>query len=82
LRLWKPFHKRKNWLFADTTKGATASANLYSLIESAKANGLEPYYYLRYVFKQLPKAQNLEQIETLLPFNVDAETIKESIDQC
>ena len=73
---------RKNWLFADTPKGATASANLYSLIETAKANGLEPYYYLRYVFKELPKAQSLEQIEALLPFNVNADKIKESIDQC
>ncbi len=72
---------RKNWLFADTPKGATASANLYSLIETAKANGLEPFYYLRYVFKELPKAQTLEQIEALLPFNVDADKIKESIDQ-
>ncbi len=71
---------RKNWLFADTPKGATASANLYSLIESAKANGLEPFYYLRYVFKELPKAQTLEQIEALLPFNLDADKIRESID--
>ncbi len=37
---------RRNWLFADTVAGATASANLYSLIETAKANGVEPYVYL------------------------------------
>ena len=71
---------RKNWLFADTPKGATASANLYSLIETAKANGLEPYYYLRYVFTELPKAQTVEQIETLLPFNLDVDKIRKSID--
>jgi hypothetical protein len=41
---------RKAWLFADTVNGAKASANLYGLIETAKANGLEPYRYLHYVF--------------------------------
>lgn len=70
---------RKNWLFANTPKGATTSANLYSLIESAKANGLEPYYYLCYVFTELPKAQTVEQIEALLPFNLDADKIRKSI---
>ena len=62
---------RRNWLFSDTPKGATASANLYSLIESAKANGLEPYHYLRHVFKELPAAATVGQIEALLPFNLD-----------
>ena len=41
---------RKGWLLADTVRGAQARANLYSLIETAKANGLEPYAYLRLVF--------------------------------
>jgi hypothetical protein len=49
-------------------KGATASANLYSLIETAKANGLEPYAYLRKIFTELPQAKTLEQIEQLLPW--------------
>ncbi len=52
-------------------KGATASANIYSLIETSKANGLEPYNYLRYLFQELPKTQSLEQIESLLPFNME-----------
>lgn len=39
---------RKNWLFSDTPKGATASAQLYSLVEAAKANGQEPYAWLRH----------------------------------
>ncbi len=39
----------KNWLFSDTPKGATASAQIYSLIETAKANGQEPYAWLRYI---------------------------------
>lgn len=62
---------RRNWLFADTPAGATASANLYSLIETARANGWEPYDYLRHLFQALPTAQTLEQLETLLPFTVN-----------
>ena len=61
---------RKNWLFCDTVRGAKASANLYSLIETAKANGLEPYHYLRHVFTELPKASTLAHIEKLLPHNL------------
>jgi transposase len=53
---------RKGWLFCDTVAGAKASANLYSLVETAKANGLEPYAYLRRVFTELPKAQTLEDM--------------------
>jgi transposase len=62
-------------------KGAEASANLYGLIETTKANGLEPYHYLRHVFKELPKAESLEQIEALLPFNLSEAELTVSIDQ-
>ena len=58
---------RKNWLFSNTVAGACASARLYSLIETAKANGLDPYAYLRHVFTELPKAQSLAEVEALLP---------------
>jgi len=58
---------RKNWLFSHSVKGVKASANLYSLIETAKANGLEPYAYLRRVFTELPQADSVEAIEALLP---------------
>ncbi len=58
---------RKNWLFSDSVRGVKASANLYSLIETAKANGLEPYAYLQRVFAELPKADSVEAIEALLP---------------
>jgi transposase len=58
---------RKNWLFSASVKGVKASANLYSLIETAKANGLEPYAYLRHVFTELPKATTVEAIEALVP---------------
>lgn len=61
---------RKNWLFSDSVKGVKASANLYSLIETAKANQLEPYTYLRHLFTELPKANTVEAIEALLPGNI------------
>jgi len=66
---------RKNWLFADTARGAEASANLYSLVESAKANGLDPTAYLRHVFTHLPAATTLAEIEPLLPHRVDRDAL-------
>lgn len=59
---------RKNWLFSHSVTGVNASANLYSLIETAKANGLEPYAYLRNVFTELPRATSVEAFEALLPW--------------
>ena len=61
---------RRNWLFADTARGARASATCYSLIETAKANGLEPYAYLRYVLERIAAADTVEKIEALLPWNM------------
>ena len=61
---------RKAWLFADTPKGAHASAACYSLVETAKANGLEPYAYLKYVLDHIGSADTLDQLEALLPWNV------------
>jgi len=66
---------RKNWLFSGTPEGAAASALLYSLIETAKANKLEPYAYLRYIFEMLPTADSLEEYEALLPWNLTAEQL-------
>lgn len=60
---------RKNWMFSTSQKGAASSANLYSIIETAKANGLEPYAYLRRLFTQLPLADTIEDIDKLLPWN-------------
>jgi transposase len=61
---------RRSWLFADTVGGANASANLYSLIETAKANNIEPYRYLVALFKKLPLAQTVDDYEALLPWNI------------
>ena len=59
---------RKIWLLSDPVNGARASANLYSLIETAKANGLEPYAYLHRVFGLLAAATTVADIEALLPW--------------
>jgi transposase len=61
---------RKNWLFAKSQAGARTSANIYSLVETAKANGLNPYEYLRHVFEVLPNLGDTP-VETLLAWNVD-----------
>jgi len=51
----KPFViGRKNWLFSNTPKGAKASATIYSIVETAKENGLDPFTYLKYLSEQLP----------------------------
>lgn len=59
---------RHNWLFADTVAGANASANLYSLVETCKANGIDPYAYLVRLFLKLPAAQTADDFEALLPW--------------
>lgn len=61
---------RKNWLFSDTVNGAKASATWYSIMETAKANGLEPYHYLKQIFEQLPLAKTIDDIDALLPWNI------------
>ena len=58
---------RKNWLFAGHPNGAEAGATFYSLVETAKANGLEPYNYLRHIFEKLPLAETDQDYRNLLP---------------
>ncbi|MNI83164.1 hypothetical protein D3C73_1399480 [compost metagenome] len=60
---------RKAWL----SKGATASAKIYSLVETAKLNGQEPYTWLRHVLEKLPLAQSVSDYEALLPWNCPPE---------
>lgn len=62
---------RKNWLFAGHPNGACASATFFSLIETVKANGLEPYAYLRCLFKQLPLVKEQDSYRELLPQYID-----------
>lgn len=65
---------RKGWLFSDTVNGATASARLYSLIETCKANGVEPHAYLTRLFERLPHLTTVADYEALLPWNVRTST--------
>ena len=68
---------RKNWLFSGSPRGAAASAAVYSIIESAKANGLNPYKYLNFIFSELPGVQfgqNPEFLEDYLPWSADIQT--------
>ena len=76
-RAIKPFViGRKNWLFANTVRGANASATIYSLVETAKENGLNPYAYLTYLFEKLPNInlKDPQAIDLLLPW---AEPVQE-----
>jgi len=69
-RAIKPFViGRKNWMFANTENGATASAVLYSLIETAKANGVIPFDYLKLLFEKLPGYSG--DMKDLMPWNVE-----------
>jgi transposase len=53
----------------DSQLGAKASANLYSIVMTCRANGIEPYAYLCYLFEGFPKAKTAEQLEALIPWN-------------
>ena len=61
---------RKAWLFSDTPAGAHSSAVIYSRVQTAKINGLEPYAWLRRVIRELPAAKTVEDVEALLPWNL------------
>ena len=72
---------RKAWLFADSAQGAKASATCYSLLETAKANDLEPSAYINHVLAQIGEADTLEKLEALLPWNVPLEPIAKKVAQ-
>ncbi|PWV90586.1 transposase IS66-like protein [Paenibacillus cellulosilyticus] len=64
----KPFViGRKNWLFANTPRGAKASVTIYSVIETAKENGLNPFQYLKCLFFEDPK--NPQALDDLMPWS-------------
>ncbi|MBF0605229.1 MAG: transposase domain-containing protein [Nitrospirae bacterium] len=65
-----PFRLGNRLLNALVAFCVKASANIYSLIETAKASGLEPYAYLRKVFSEIPNAVTVDDFEALLPWNV------------
>lgn len=63
---------RRAWLFCDTPVGASASAKLFSIVMTCRANGIEPYAYLSYLFEEFPKATTAAHLEALLPWNATA----------
>jgi len=70
----KPFViGRKNWLFSNSQKGATASAVIYSIIGTAKQNQLNPLLYLTYLFEKLPNidTKDIQILDALLPWSKD-----------
>ncbi len=66
---------RKNWLFAGSPEGARAAATFFSLIATAKANGLNPYLYLKHIFTVLPAANSKQDLLALLPQNLDPKSL-------
>jgi len=66
---------KKNWLFSVSTEGAEASALYYSLIETAKANGINVYDYIWYILSEAPGCKEDEDFDRLLPWNVDSESL-------
>ena len=65
---------RKNWLFSGSPRGADAACMFYSLLETAKANGHEPYWYLRNLFNHLPAITSETDLEELMPYNLRPQT--------
>lgn len=66
---------RKNWLFSGSPRGAHASAGIYSLVETAKANGHDPYFYFCFIFDRLPLCRTEAEIEKLLPYKITSEEV-------
>jgi transposase len=74
----KPFVVgRKNWLFSGSPTGANASALLFSLIETAKANNLNPYGYLKWIFEETPLIKSEKEFEKFLPENCERDKINQ-----
>lgn len=67
---------KRNWLFSNTDTGAHASALFYSLIETAKANKVNPYDYIWYVLTKAPLCKTEEDWDNLLPWNINNDEIK------
>jgi transposase len=70
-RLWKSWHNRKNYLFMGADSGGQRAASLYSLIGTAKLNGLDPAFYLRTILAMIAE-HPINRIQEILPWNVSA----------
>jgi hypothetical protein len=72
---------RKAWLFNHDKLGAQASANLFSLVMTARVNDVEPFVYLTHLFERLPMATTVESLEALLPWNAKAALAEQAADR-
>lgn len=79
MRLCAQEHNRKNWLFANTPNGARASAIYYSLIVSAKENGLNPFEYLTWIFTNAPNLGKTGYIASVRDFLPGSEAIPKKV---
>jgi len=78
-RAIKPFViGRKNWLFSKSQKGAESSSIIFSIIETCKANNINTYNYLRYLFENIHKAKNEKELRAILPYNIDTSDLVKS----
>lgn len=68
---------RKNWMFSKSTSGAKASATLYSIIATCKANKINPYNYLRYILIAIKSATTPFKLTALLPYNIDKSLLEQ-----
>ena len=57
-------------MFSQSVNGAEASATLYSIVMTCRANDINPYYYFQYLFKELPNRRNNDDLTDLMPWNV------------
>ena len=74
MRLCSIEHNRKNWLFSDTPNGANASALVYSIVETAKANDIDVYHYLKYLLIKTPTEHTPdEELEKLCPWSPECQ---------
>jgi transposase len=64
---------RKNWMFSQSVEGADASAVLYSIVMTCRANNINPYFYFQKLFKELPQREEFADLSDLLPWNADLE---------
>ena len=74
MRLCALVHSRKNWLFSDTPRGAEASAAIYSIVVTAKLNGLNQRAYLEWLLAEMPNDGRLSEpgrIDRYLPWSED-----------
>ena len=73
---------RKNWLFAGSDAGGERAAAIYSLIQTAKLNGIDPEAYLRHVIGRIAD-HPVKRVAELLPWNIDASalTYAETVNQ-